>query len=392
MKIEIIKKIDRHLGLIACSLLSIHYKLCKRFRSAANTHPKKILFIKYFGVGSITLSMPLIATIKKEFPSAKIYFLTFSDNKNIIELFNVADEIIYADLSPMPKFITSNMKALLYLRKQKIDIIFDLEFFSRFTSVMTYLINAKQRIEFYSEILWRGGLYTKGIKFNPYFHVKDNFLRLAQAIGIQAKNPPQPTISIPEEVQSNIQNLLKAHNVRENDIKICVNVNAGELAAERRWPPEYFVRLLDKLIKHNVKCILIGAKRDTQYVNNIASQINSPNLIDLSGKIDLFELAALFSQSNLLITNDSGPLHLANAIGTPIVAFFGPETPTLYGPHTENSVVFYKNIICSPCLNVLNAKTVCCDNKNQCMRDIDPDEVYRIITEKYHYLFTKESL
>ena len=88
------------------------------------------------------------------------------------------------------------------------------------------------------------------------------------------------------------------------------------------------------------------------------------------------ELCALLQRSALLITNDSGPLHLAEALATPTVSFFGPETPLLYGPTGDNQVVFYKGIYCSPCLNVHNQKQAPCKGNNVCMKLINPDEVF----------------
>lgn len=88
---------------------------------------------------------------------------------------------------------------------------------------------------------------------------------------------------------------------------------------------------------------------------------------------------ALFSRCNLLITNDSGPLHLATVVNTPTISFFGPETPFLYGPVGENHKVFFKEISCSPCIRIRDMKTVNCDKDADCLKGIIPTEVIEYI-------------
>lgn len=392
MTIDSIKKIDRIAGWIICVILNLHYRLSGIFaKKDKGLPPKKVLLIKYFGIGSIILAQPMVSAVRKAFPEAKLYFLTFSNNREIPKLFGSVDEILCAGLKPLRKFFWDSLKTLLYLRRQKIDIAFDLEFFSRFTSIMTYLTGAGKRIEFYSEILWRGDLFTTGVKFNPYFHARENFLRLAKEAGIDTGKAVSVKPIITGEIKKRAVDILKANGAAEKDIKVCINVNAGELAIERRWPAEYFVRLINRLSAHDIKQVLIGDKESIRYVTRIISDLNTTaNIVNLAGKTTLAELAGVLSESALLISNDSGPLHLADALGIPVVAFFGPETPVIYGPKNNTNLIFYKELMCSPCLTVLNAKTVICKDDNKCMRSISPDEVFDAIIEKYPRIFMPE--
>lgn len=389
MKIESIKKIDRVGGWIICAILNVHYRIYRLFVKQSETaSPKKILLIKYFGMGSIVLAQPMISAVKNAFPEAKIYFLTFSNNAGILKLSGNTDEVLCTELKPFRKFFLGTVKMLFYLRKEKIDITFDLEFFSRFTSIMTYLSGARKRVEFYSEILWRGDLYSVGVKFNPYFHIKDNFLRLAREGGADTGNIGDARLIITNDLKKRALDILRDNGINENETKVCINVNAGELATERRWPAEYFIELINRLSAHNVKLILIGDSESVPYVKKIISSLhNGRNIVTLAGKTNITDLAAVFNESALLISNDSGPLHLANAVGIPVAAFFGPETPILYGPGNDQNIIFYKGLMCSPCLNVLNAKTVVCTNDNKCMYSISVDEVYDALIKKYPRIF-----
>jgi ADP-heptose:LPS heptosyltransferase len=105
--------------------------------------------------------------------------------------------------------------------------------------------------------------------------------------------------------------------------------------------------------------------------------------VDLSGKISITQLAALFENSKLVISNDGGPLHLAVAMGAPTISFFGPETPVIYGPRGPQHAVFFKNIECSPCVNVHDRKSVRCYwTEPRCMKAITVEEVFGMIEQK----------
>ncbi len=136
---------------------------------------------------------------------------------------------------------------------------------------------------------------------------------------------------------------------------------------------------------------MIGGKDDISHVHSILGKLESrENIIDLAGKTNIMELACILEECQLLITNDSGPLHLADSLGTPTVSFFGPETPVLYGPGNGKNLVFYKALMCSPCLDVLNAKTVSCVDNARCIKEINVDEVYEAILGKYPHIFETE--
>lgn len=389
MNLKSIKKIDRFAGWVICSLLALHNVLMKPFRRRTDGPPQNILLIKFFGMGSIVLAQPLLKTVRTAYPEARIHFLTFSSNVGVLELFGTVDEILHTEVRPLHRFMTDTFRILMLLRKKKIDIAFNLEFFSRYTAIVTYLTGARQRVEFFSEVLWRGNLFTTGVKFNPYLHVKDNFLRLAEVAGVTGKIDPDVRPALSNEVTARVREMLQALGVGPFDKKICINVNAGDLAIERRWPEQRFIELIDRLSAHPAKIVLVGGKNDASYVGQVLSKVRDRRtIVDLSGKTSITELAAVFRLCDLVITSDSGPLHLADAVGAATVSFFGPETPVLYGPRNGRDLVFYRSEKCSPCLDVLNAKTVSCDYRVRCMTEITADAVYTTLLQQHPELFS----
>jgi heptosyltransferase-2 len=127
--------------------------------------------------------------------------------------------------------------------------------------------------------------------------------------------------------------------------------------------------------------VLIGSEREAAYVRRIRDEAGRPNIHELAGALSLGMLAELLQRSKLLVTNDSGPLHLAVALDVPTVSLFGPETPVLYAPpQNGRHIVFFKNIDCSPCINVHNGKLMkCCRTRPECLESITVAEVVRAI-------------
>ena len=194
------------------------------------------------------------------------------------------------------------------------------------------------------------------------------------------KIPKKDIISLAE--LSPLTKELLDENSEANNI-VCVNINAGKICYLRRWPQENYAELILGLHdRFGTKTVLIGGKEDVSYVEDFIAKIPKKNdIFNLCGKLSIKELVGLFTKSRLLITNDSGPLHIASIVGLPTISFFGPETPYLYGPLGSEHHVFYEDIFCSPCINIYNAKASSCDN-NICLKSIRPEIVMKTIEEK----------
>jgi len=159
---------------------------------------------------------------------------------------------------------------------------------------------------------------------------------------------------------------------------IAVNINAGRTSIERRWAPERFLDVVRRLAAASGqrRFAFVGAADERAYV--AAALAQAPDLaehvVNCAGRLSLGGFIALLERSALLLTNDSGPMHVAGAVGTPIVALFGPESPALYGPQGIAHVL-YKSLSCSPCLTVYNAKQFVCPFDARCMQEITVEEV-----------------
>ncbi|MEW6039946.1 MAG: glycosyltransferase family 9 protein [Elusimicrobiota bacterium] len=387
MNLKTMKFLDCYAGFVACSLLTLHKKITVSFQKPPKLpeKPGAILMMKFWGMGSILLASHAVKAIKDCYPGARTIFLTLLRNKGVCDFLEVTDEYIYLEIDKgIISFIKSLWGIIISMRKRKPDIVIDFEFFTRFSAVVTYLSAAKFRVGYHAWEVWRGDLHNIKVPFNRYWHIVDNFLNLTSAAGaIEKTGSYAVKPKITAKHRKEVTDILMSAGLNPEEKYVCIHVNSSDLIVERRWPYNSFIELL-KIIsnKYPERFIFIGTKMEVESITYITNKIASNRVINLVGKLNIAQLAALFEGARLLIASDSGPLHLADAIGTPTVSFFGPETPALYGPRGKNNIVLFKNIDCSPCINVHSAKTVRCYRNRfnpRCMESITVDEALKAV-------------
>jgi lipopolysaccharide heptosyltransferase II len=182
------------------------------------------------------------------------------------------------------------------------------------------------------------------------------------------------SIYIRPQDEEYITQILKENNISEHE-KFAV-ISPGARSHIKRWPADKFVELISLIAKElKLKVILVGDKGDSPVTKYITEHSKHP-VIDLSGKTTILELTALLKRAKILISNDSGVLHLASYINTPVVAVFGPTDETKYGPWSSNSAIVKKEIFCRPCKNAQ-----CKFNSSECMHLVKAQDLMRAITD-----------
>ena len=399
MKMKLMIKIDFLIGVPVCYVLAGAQILKKSlsFKQKPQSKIKKILIIKFLGIGSITLTAPAILALRDEFPDAEIYYLTFKNNKEVIDLLGLTQKNFYIDIKSISSFFVSTIQTLLKLRKEKIDLMLDFEFFSK----LPLIIGALGRIKYKAGFClitewWRRYLLTSRGFYNHYYHVKDIFLSLVYLVryndpyyvdfeAYRIKYNLPISSPLPETLQR-AKKIIDKIGVPEGNLLIAVNPNAGpELAPQlKRWPAEYFVELINKISDKypNVFIVLIGSKGEKAYVQAIADKVKRKNrVINIAGETTLTQLSGLLSLTDLFITVDSGPMHLASLTRTATIGLFGAETPVLYGPLNERAKALCKPLYSVPMFTVYNGKESML-TKNVPMELLGVEEVFRV-AEKY---------
>ena len=394
MRVNLLRKIDSRLGPVICKIILLLRKTILKFSSRNQLEKskdlRKVLIIKFFGMGTILLSSPAILELKKKFPNLEVSFLTLAQNKEVCETLASVDTVFLLRIDSLYNFVEDFVDVLVKLNRVKFDVIFDLEFLTNFSALTTLLLTVFKKnvvsVGFNSPLKWRNLVYTLTVAFDHSRHISKIFGKMMSSVcgEISSLSFDSEKKTLLDNCETEfLNNMLPQCDSKEvSTRRICININSGPLSYLRRWPEEYFLVLVDKLTnKYDVIIVLIGGVDDCDYVNNFYSKLQSQNkVINLCGMLSFRQLSGLFTKVDLFISNDSGPLHLAAILGLPTISFFGPETPSLYAPIGNNHHVFYKDIFCSPCLNIYNSKFSSCQN-NVCLKGITPDTVLKVIND-----------
>jgi ADP-heptose:LPS heptosyltransferase len=232
---------------------------------------------------------------------------------------------------------------------------------------------------FASPTVWRGGFHTRTVPFNRYWHVSRNFRALAGGEdGTEIRPSAIPGFPVSEREREGLERKLAARGVPPFLDLVVLNPNAGTLSLERRWPASSFADLGRRLANEgDTAVVLVGSRAESDYTRHVARAARSENVFELAGELSIAELCALFERASAVVSNDSGPMHLAAALGTPTLGLFGPETPVMYAPIGERARYLWRPPVCSPCINVHENKVAnCVRGRPECLVNLDVDRVH----------------
>jgi lipopolysaccharide heptosyltransferase II len=383
--------IDRRVGPLLCAILLGVKRLSRRPRTAPSPDAvRRILLVKFWGMGSIVLASALIGRLRAMYPEARVDFVSLRENEPLLGLVPGLGRTLGIDLSRGNlRFLRDSVRTLIGLRRERYDLLLDLEFFTRFSAIFSYLAGARRSHGFSAKGSWRGRLHDVEVPFNAYNHVASNFETLVRGDPIRpapasaADAGLLPGLATPEAAWQACRDLLVRDPAwRDGRPLVAVNPNAGDMAIERRWPIERSAELLQRLCEdRDVNVVLVGASKERAFVESVAHASGAvERVVNLAGRIDVPQLVALLARAELLVTSDSGPMHIAAAVGTSTVALFGPETPTLYAPlrsrADQEHRVHYLGLACSPCMFVHDDKVLSCwFAQARCMTGIESRDV-----------------
>jgi ADP-heptose:LPS heptosyltransferase len=275
--------------------------------------------------------------------------------------------------------------------------VVDLELFSRFTALLTGLCGARRRVGyhiFHGEGLWRGFMLTRKVHYNPHIHITKNFLSLIHAAFAKEIEVPFSKIHIADsevrleqavidpavlnKVRERIEKLSETFGIQFKQGEqrlILVNPNASDLLPQRRWAQQRFSELIQGLnqLYPNDLILITGSPAEFEYVEKVRSVANVKNALNFAGQVSFAELPPLYTLSDVMVTNDSGPGHFSAVTPLRTVVLFGPETPALYGS-VGKSISITANLACSPCVSAANHRKTPCHN-NVCMQAITVPQV-----------------
>ena len=400
ISVNTMRAIDHWVGVPLCAIASPVVALIdsiKNVFSRVPQTPKRLLFIELSEMGSAILVDPAMRNAQAR--GAELFFLIFKSNRASLTLLNTVkpENIFTIDSSSLGGLIKDTLRFLWIARWKRIDTVIDLELFSRFTALLTGLCGARRRVGyhiFHGEGLWRGFMLTRKVHYNPHIHITKNFLSLIHAAFAKEIEVPFSKIHIAdsevkleqavihpealEKVRSRIEKKAKEANISYEHGKnrlILINPNASDLLPQRRWAQQRFSELIQAVHQRYPEDLILitGSPAEFVYVDKVRAVANVKNALNFAGQVSFAELPPLYTLSDVMVTNDSGPGHFSAVTPLRTVVLFGPETPALYGS-VGNSIAITANLACSPCVSAANhRKTPCHDNV--CMQAITVDQV-----------------
>jgi lipopolysaccharide heptosyltransferase II len=327
-------------------------------------------------MGDVILSTSVIETLRKAYPSAFIAMMVKPVWRELLDGNPYLDEIITYDKDGTHHGIFSNIQFALKLRKYNFDTVLVLNPRAR-SHWCVWLAGIPVRIGFDSENGW---LLTHRVPFRKHEGKKHEIEYMMELLSFFdfEKKVYRPFIAFSNASAKTVDQLFKDSGVREDKPVIAIHPSSSCLS--RRWMPERFAQLANRLIeKYGVKVFLISGASERSFADDVEKMMRHPS-INLAGKLSLKETAGLLKRCTMLISNDSGPTHLAAAVGTPVVAIFGASQPglsaTRWRPFGSDHVVLQKDVGCKVCL------AHDCNIQFRCLTELSVDEVYQAVVPK----------
>ena len=342
-----------------------------RIRKKQRRSMKRILFRGNNWLGDAIMSLPTIRAFRDLYPNVKIAVLT---NSNLYELYKATpyvDEIISYDrtiANGVGQRTRNWLRLVKTIKGGRFDtaIIFPRSFSSAFT---IFSARIPRRIGYKAD--GRGKLLTDAVQRRKELlntHRIHYFANLISPI-TNINKIPSPSIEVNSDMGKWADGKLLSLNISRRDRIVGLNPSATYGSA-KQWYPERFAETAKRLVeKYNAKILIFGGSSDTKLGETITSLVGK-NVYNFSGQTTILQLAAFINRCSVFITNDTGPMHLADALGIPIVAIFGSTDPITTAPFGRNNTIIRHKVECAPCL----LRT--CPIDHRCMNLITVDEVY----------------
>lgn len=354
-------------------------KIIKRDHSIEAADIKSIVIQKIVGMGSIIEFSPSLRALRKCYQKASITFVSSVSNEELLNLYHgdYIDDLVLIDDRSFLRLLFSSFLAIVKLIPKKIDLFFNLEVYSSFSTFVSVFSLARNRFGFYlRSTAFRKGLDTHHVFYNQHKNIRDIYSYMIHKAGCQESGKDDLlSFDIPEKTISKINTYLDKNNIKKY---ILINANASELSLERKWVGSNWIALIKRLIDEVDYVILLSgslSERDNtqkEIINKIEEKYLG-QIKNIAGQFNIKEFIYIIRRSSLFVTVDSGPYHLGVTEDINMVSLWGPENPFLYGTARDHQISIYKNIYCSPCIKQTYSPP--CRGDNICMKNISIDEV-----------------
>ena len=355
--------------------------------------PKSIVVTLLTPIGDALLATPALHLLRKRFPYAKITVITYPECVGILE----GNRDVHRVLTVKPKKKpgadwAQTARVFRSLRAEDFDLALH---FSTLGQILSTVLPVRRHVGFPMQPFWwlKRSQDQKALKR----HAIDRYLEVLAPLGIALPTSPReriPRLALLPGDRVKPAAILQQAGITPGDVVVSIHPGGEGFDGRKQWPPERFASVASALIaQYQAKIVLLGGKQDVPLAEKIASLLPGAPVIT-AGKLNLKETAALIQASTLFIGNDSAPLHLAAAVGTPAIGIFGPSNIEQFRPvgrPGSRLVIAHSNLPCSPCFNFVGSHPLWHVNHCQtraCLKAISAEDILAAAT---HLLDTPAS-
>lgn len=326
---------------------------------------KKILVIRFSSLGDLVLLTPLLEALRSWMPESEIHLLT----KELYAPLFAADERI----DKMKLQRSGSLREFFHLRsalrREKYDLIIDAHNVVR-SNLLYSTIRSGVKVQLKKNQLKKFLLTRMRLNlYGDFIHQSERYFDLLRPFSAPEADTI-PSLAVTDEAKEKVQTIIRDNGFEGRSL---VALAPGARWETKRWPMEHFAAVADSLASSGHGIVLVGGTDDEALCTGL-SKLCANEPLNASGRLDLLESAALLAECRLLITNDSAPLHMAEAVGTPVVALFGPTVRELgYYPQLSSSSMLGIELRCRPCSR--NGSRPCHLHTKECLVLIEPEHV-----------------
>jgi ADP-heptose:LPS heptosyltransferase len=334
--------------------------------------PSRILLLRLERIGDLLMALPAIADVRARAPQAHIDLVVGSWNDSLARAIPAVSRVETLDADWLARGEAGlGLAALLRRargwRGRRYDLVLNFE-----PDIRSNLLAAAAGGTWTAGYRSGGGgpLLDQALDYEPGRHTTDNARRLVAAVLGAATPVPAAALVPPADAVAAAERILGAARRRP-----LVGLHASGGRAIKQWEPSRFAAVARALADDGATVVLTGAAGDRPIVDEVARAIDPRHLVDAAGDVDLVVLAALLQRLDLFVTGDTGPMHLAHAVGTPIVAVFGPSDPARYAPRGPLDRVVRIDLPCAPCNRIRRPPARCVGHTPDCLSGIAAGQV-----------------
>jgi len=337
----------------------------------------RIVLIKPSSLGDIVHALPTLSALRRRFPKAHIAWVVKREWAEVLEGNHDLNEVVAVDLTTARGWWT----AIRAVRAGKFNLAVDLQGLFR-SALLGWISEAPAHIGFAEGREGSTWLYRYLVQSSePSLHAVDRYLLIARSLAAPMEPVGPASFPLPADPETAARMAALVAERMGDGAGDLVLVNPSARWATKQWPPESFAAVADELSRRGMRVALIGAPGDAPIGEEVLRHMHSASLnvaapLNLIGQTTLKELIAVLRLARVVVTNDSGPMHLAAAVGTPVVALFGPTDPAKTGPYGSGHIVLRSGLPCSPCVSRDCGNPV----TMECLTTIRPQQVIDSVT------------